>query len=148
VISTRQPAGIRFCTYCAAREGDLDGVEALLRRVCPRCELGVLLTASHELVAAADGALLVVTADLRIGAASAAVEPILGDPEPLVGSSLPALLEGDGLATRVAACALGAAGVSLHRVEAGGRAMTARVGACGTPPAALVVLCADESTGA
>lgn len=131
---------IRFCTHCAARERDADSVEALLRRVCPRCGLGVLLSASPDLVSACGDVLLVVTADLRIAAATTGVEPLLGAAEPLVGRALPELLAPSDLSQRASDCARGAAGVSSHLVEVAGRAMTARVGACGNPPAALVAL--------
>jgi hypothetical protein len=135
-----QMGRLRFCSYCAARERDLDPVEALLRRVCPRCELGFLLAGSRELVASCGDALLVVTADLRIGAASAGVEPLLGDPEPLLGRELAAVLDAGDLAHSARACAHGATDVSSHRVNVEGRALTARVGACDAPPAALVAL--------
>src|SRR5947209_9844958 len=131
--------GVRFCSYCAAR--DLDPLEALARRVCPRCEHGFLLNGDRELVVSSGDALLVVTADLRIGAATAAVEPILGDPEPLVGRELGAVLDDGELASRARECARGASEVSSHRVRVGSRTLTARVGACDPPRAALVALC-------
>jgi len=130
--------GVRFCTYCAAR--DLDPLETLARRVCPRCEHGFLLNGARELVASCGDALLVITSDLRIGAASAAVEPILGDPEPLVGRELGSVLDAGELATRARECARGATEVSSHRVRVGTRTLSARVGACDPPRAALVAL--------
>src|SRR5207253_2533175 len=69
----------RFCTHCA------DLFDAPIAppatpnrgRVCERCGLGVVLTCSSATLAAPEAAFLVVTADLRVSAASQAAEDLL-----------------------------------------------------------------------
>ena len=66
----------RFCTHCAelfgARSAPADRPSR--GRVCGNCGLGVLLTCSSATLTAPRAAFLVVTADLRVSAASRPAE--------------------------------------------------------------------------
>jgi hypothetical protein len=102
--------------------------------------MGVVLTCAREAVG---DAFLVVTLDLRVSAASAAVGKLLGDPDALVGQPLLAVLAGgDELAREVGRAALGSRRIVTSTVAAKptGRRLSARIAACGNPPAALIVL--------
>jgi hypothetical protein len=84
-------------------------------------------------------AFLVVTADLRISAASEAAESLLG--EDLVGRPLLDVLSGDpGLARWIVRASMGSGRVVSVALRRGTRRLNGRVAACGQPPAALVVL--------
>lgn len=148
--SPHGPAGngdeiARFCTHCAALldEGDR-------RRVCPECGLGMVLSCAAELLPASGAAFLVVTANLRVSAASENAERLLAIPDGTYGRPLLSLLtspEGAGELSRrvVRAAATGAYAVSTIPVQAAsgvlaGREVDARIGGCGSPPAALVVV--------
>jgi hypothetical protein len=89
----------------------------------------------------AGAAFLVVTSDLRISAASAAVEPLLGDPDALVGESVLDVLSADPALPRwIARAAMGSQRVTSVALRRGTRRINGRVAACGDPPAALLVL--------
>lgn len=126
---------VHFCTHC----GTLSNETAA--RVCAVCGLGVVLSCGPGVLPRAGAAFLVVKLDLRISAASEAVEPLLGDPDALIGEALLDVLSGDPSLTRsIARAALGyrrVTGVSLRR---GTRRVNGRVASCGPPPAALLVL--------
>lgn len=137
--ATAARSAVRFCSHCAAHQDDLDPLEALLLRVCPLCGLGILLRSDRTLVTRSGEALLVVTADLRIAAATLPVAALLGDPELVTGLSL--LDVGAGaLAGPVTALLGGDGSVSEDRVPLAGTLVSVRVGRCGDPPAALVSL--------
>lgn len=141
-LGERRPpanAAARFCSHCAAREHDFESVESLIRRVCPECGLGILLRASPELLGDST-MLVVVTADLRLAAATRDTEELLGYPELLFGRPLLEIPVVEQLARPIAIAALGADGVSEHSVQIGPRSLTARVGRCGDPVAALAAL--------
>src|SRR4051794_18139158 len=80
---------VHFCSHCGALS-DEGG-----RRVCASCGLGVMLACAPGLLPKPGAAFLVVKADLRISAASVAVEEILGDAEQLAGQPLLDVLSGD-----------------------------------------------------
>jgi len=139
----------RFCTHCGAlSEAPVSTPERPLRgRVCASCALGVVLTCTPDLLDRGGAALLVVTADLRVSAASQAAEDLLGDE--LYGRPLLSVVTSpDGvaeLARRVVRAATGDRAVTTLRVEPSaislpGVSLEARIGACGNPPAALVVI--------
>jgi hypothetical protein len=125
---------IHFCTHCGA----LAHEPAV--RVCAHCGLGVVLSCAPGLLPRADAAFLVVKSDLRISAASQAVEPLLGDPEALVGEPLLDVLSGDPSLPRwIGRAALGSRRVSSVALRLGPRRINAKVATCGTPTAALLV---------
>jgi hypothetical protein len=126
---------VHFCSHC----GSLSHAPAV--RVCAHCGLGVVLSCAPGVLPRAGAAFLVVKSDLRISAASVAVEPLLGDPEALVGEPLLEVFSGDpGLARWIGRAALGSQRVTSVALRLGPRRVNARVATCGLPPAALLVL--------
>ena len=131
------PDAIRFCTHCGAVTDDAS------RRVCPACEWGVVLTCPRDAAPRPGAPFLIVTSDLRVSAASATTEPLFGDPDEVVGTSLLDLVRGDVALTRqVARAAMGSRQqvTTWVQVEEHGRPHKARIAACTSPPAALIVL--------
>jgi hypothetical protein len=125
---------VLFCTHCGALPQEA-------QRVCAVCGMGVVLSCAPGLLTRPGAAFLVVKSDLRISAASVAVEPLLGDPEALVGTPLLEVLSGDpGLPRRIGRAAMGSRRVESVALRLGPRRVNGRVGACGDPPAALLVL--------
>jgi hypothetical protein len=124
---------VHFCTHCGTLSHESE------RRVCGRCGLGVVLACAPGLLPKPGAAFLVVRADLRISAASEAVEPILG--ADLVGQPLLDVLSGDpGLARWIVRASMGSSRVVSVALRRGTRRLNGRVAACGSPPAALLVL--------
>src|SRR5438270_923039 len=124
---------VHFCTHCGALSDESE------RRVCGRCGLGVVLSCAPGLLPKPGAAFLVVRADLRISAASEAVEPLLG--ADLVGLPLLDVLSGDpGLARWIVRASMGSNRVVSVALRRGTRRINGRVAACGQPPAALLVL--------
>ena len=145
----------RFCTHCAQL---FDGPTAQAGtpnrgRVCARCGLGVVLTCSNATLTAPGAAFFVVTADLRVSAASRPAENLFAVPDGTHGRPLLSLLtspDGVGeLARVVVRAANGTLAPTTLPVQAASSRidtrMEARVGGCGNPPAALVVV---DTTGA
>lgn len=133
---TRHDA-IRFCTHCGVVTDDAS------QRVCSHCGLGVVLSCDRSAAPRPHAPFLVVTTDLRVSAASAAVESLFGDPDALVGRPLLDLLRGDGaLPRQVARAAMGSSRTATAWVRTAehGRPHRARIAACSHPPAAIVVL--------
>jgi PAS domain-containing protein len=132
-----------FCSYCGRIGGDDS------RRVCPSCGLGITLRTDSRALHSAGAPFLVVLADGRISAVSAAAERELGVGAEIVGGPLLALLAspaGEGhLSRAVAQAATGGAGiVRLPVARAHGRRfrgdLEATIARCGDPAAALLVL--------
>jgi hypothetical protein len=141
----------RFCTHCGSLfEANGATAERPLRgRVCSQCGLGMVLTCARELLDQPGGAFLVVTSDLRVSAASEGAEKLLDSGEGLYGRPLLSILTSpDGvaeLARRVVRAAMGVRVVEQIAVEpaakrTAGVRLSARIGSCSTPPAALVVV--------
>ena len=129
-----RPDAARFCTHCGVVSDDAP------QRVCHRCGLGVVLSCARE---ALGEAFLVVTHDLRVSAASASAEELLGEPaEALVGERLLSIVSGgDELPRHVTRAAMGSRRIArLSVASADGRRLEVRIAACGDPAAALVVL--------
>lgn len=125
----------RFCTHCGTLAHDSS------ERVCARCGLGVVLACAPGLLPRTGAAFLVVKSDLRVSAASAGVERLLGDPEALVGESVLDLVSGDpGLPRWIARAAMGSQRVTSVALRRGTRRINGRIAACGDPPAALLIL--------
>jgi hypothetical protein len=109
--------------------------------VCAACGLGVILGCEPGILPRAGAAFLVVKSDLRISAASAAVEPLLGDPDALVGELVLDVVSADpALARWIARAAMGSRRVTSVALRRGEHRLNGRVATCGNPPAALVVL--------
>lgn len=126
---------VHFCTHCGALSDETSA------RVCAACGLGVVLSCPPGALPRPGAAFLVVKSDLRISAASAAVEPLLGDPDELVGEPVLDVLSGDpSLARWIARAAMGSRRVTRVALRRGTRRLNGRVASCGEPAAALVVL--------
>jgi len=126
---------VHFCTHCGALSA------ASSRRVCSACGLGVVLTCAPGVLPRAGAAFLVVKSDLRISAASAAVESLLGDPDELVGKPLLDVLAGDpGLPRWIVRATMGSNRIVSVALRKGPRRLRGRVAGCGSPAAALLVL--------
>ena len=124
---------VHFCTHCGALSSEGE------RRVCERCGMGVVLSCAPGVLPREGTAFLVVTADLRISAASAAVEQYLGDA--VEGEPLLEVLSGDPALPRwIVRAAMGSSRVVSVALRVGPRRVNGRVAACGDPPAALLVL--------
>jgi len=126
---------VHFCTHCGTLSNEASA------RVCAVCGLGVVLSCAQGVLPRAGAAFLVVKSDLRISAASEAVEPLLGDPDALVGEPLLELISGDPSLPRwIARAAMGSRRVTTVALRLGTRRVNGRVASCGDPAAALLVL--------
>ena len=126
---------VHFCTHCGTLAAETSS------RVCAACGLGVVLSCEPGVLPRAGAAFLLVKSDLRISAASVAVEPLLGDPEALVGEPVLDVLSGDpSLARWIARAAMGSRRVTSVALRRGTRRINGRVATCGDPAAALLVL--------
>jgi hypothetical protein len=146
----------RFCTHCGTLHDASEATpERPLRgRVCSDCSLGVVLTCAAELLDRGGAAFLVVTSELRISAASEAAEGLLGAGDSLYARPLLSVITSPvgvpELARRVVRAAAGDRGVATLPVEPAaarlpdGVSLEAKIGWCGDPAAALVVV---ESAG-
>jgi len=142
--------GVWFCGHCGATpEG---GTPAPVSRVCQGCGLGVLLEARDDVAPASGDAFMVVDASLCVCALSRAAEKLIGATEqeavgrPLTELLAPADAEPEAqrnLAMLVAWSARGEDEPSRTVVRPAnvfGVRFNARIGACGPPRAALVVV--------
>jgi PAS domain-containing protein len=142
-----------FCAYCG--RGGLAGEEPEeLERACALCGFGLLLETVAEIAPAPTDAFLVVDNDFGVVAISHRAEELLGIQErSVVGRPLTDLLlaadpEPHGAAELMAAVAQatsGAAGarpshVRLRAIRDRGLRLRARLGRCGPPLGALIVL--------
>jgi hypothetical protein len=81
-----RPESIRFCSRCAHATEQPRGHLHVPRRVCDRCEGGVLLICRRE--ALASESFLIFSYELEVHAVSKAAESIFGPEERVVGSPL------------------------------------------------------------
>jgi PAS domain-containing protein len=126
-----------FCTHCGVVTDDAP------QRVCAACGRGVVLSCPREAAPRPDAPFLVVTTDLRVSAASAAVARLLGRPDELIGRSVLDLVRADDAFRRqVARAAMGSrkSATAWVRTNEHSRPYKTRIVTCGDPPAALVVL--------
>ena len=104
----------------------------------------MILTCASATLDAPRAAFVVVTADLRVSAASRAAEDLLAIPDGSYGRPLLSLLTsptGIGeLARAVIRAANGTLAPSTVPVRVASTDLDARIGGCGNPPAALLVL--------
>jgi len=139
---------VRFCGHCGHPPRDPDSQV----RVCDLCHLGIVLATNPELVPKASEPFLIVDRTLSVCAVSRRAERLLGVEEPdavnriLTEFIVPADAERaapDNLMSLVVTAASGAVPLARAVVRptgAFGVFLEARIGACGPPPAALVVL--------
>jgi hypothetical protein len=126
---------VRFCTHC----GTLSHETA--RRVCGVCGLGIVLSCAPGVLPRSGAAFLVVKSNLRISAASEAVESLLGDPDALIGEPVLEVISGDPSLPRwIARAAMGSQRVTSVALRLGTRRINGRIATCGDPRAALLVL--------
>jgi PAS domain-containing protein len=141
-----------FCTCCGcnAAEEEPDPFE----RVCPKCGVGLLLETVSAMAPASTDAFLVVDNGFEVAAISQRAEELLGVHErsvvrrPVAALLVPAEQEPRGACALLAAVAdttSGTAGVrpshlQLRTIQHGGVQLHARIGRCGPPIGALIVL--------
>jgi hypothetical protein len=140
-----------FCGHCAA-PAPKDGPPAPVARVCASCGLGLMLEARAEIVPGDQDAFLMVDASLLIQGVSRHAEELLAvDEEFAINRPVGELL----VAADAEAGGPGSFSGAIAEAVAGGEAfvnkfvrpwntfgvrMRARIGACGPPRAALIVL--------
>jgi PAS domain-containing protein len=141
---------VAFCGHCAARPEPGAGT-----RVCETCHLGLIISAPESLAPAANEAFLVVDGKLGICAVSRRAEKLLGAAETDVVNRqitevlVPADAEAAGVESLVSLIVHAARGDGAVRdlvVRPGGEwgiRWFTRVGPCGAPSAALIVLAPD-----
>jgi PAS domain-containing protein len=151
VVGPGETRGERlFCGRCG--RSPETGEPARPTRVCPRCGMGLMLSAAADVAPTREDPFLVIDGALTIRAVSERAEELLGLTETeavnehVLNYLTPAEAEGAGPANLVALLARAATGettshdvVVRPRDEFGVR-LWARVGACGPPTAALLVL--------
>ncbi len=139
---------VSFCGHCAKRPN----AEEAAARVCTSCHLGLIVAAPESLAPSAEEPFLIVDGKLQICAVSRRAEKILGSVETdvvnrqLTDVLLPADAEAAGIESLVSMVVHAARGDgAVHDLvvrpagEWGIRWFT-RVGPCGAPSAALIVL--------
>jgi hypothetical protein len=100
--------------------------------------MGVVLSCAPGLLPRTGAAFLIVKSDLRVSATSEAAQELLGD---VTGEPLLDILSGDPALPRwVGRAAMGSQRVVSVALRVGPRRINGRIAACGTPPAALLIL--------
>jgi PAS domain-containing protein len=139
-----------FCGHCAAPSPHAEP-PAPNQRVCTSCGLGLLLESRQDLMPSARDAFLVVDSQLLVQALSRRAETLLGVTEelavnrPIAELLVPADAEAQG-STRLAAAVSEAliddepVNVFVRPWNTFGVRMRVRIGPCGPPRAALLVL--------
>lgn len=140
-----------FCGHCGAPPPNNE-TPAPPARVCGECNLGLLLEARADVVPKGDEPFVIVDKSLAICAMSASSESLLAVAEtdvinrPITELLTPADAESNGPAS-LAGAIMGAAGgedeirrLMVRPANVFGVRMPLRVGACGPPRAALIVL--------
>ena len=145
----REPE-VHFCGHCG-RAAVID-IAAPATRVCGRCELGLLIGAPPELAPAPDDPFLLVDSTLSVCGMSALAEDLLGVSETAAVNRhvnellVPADAEASGPGDLVNLLIHAARGdgevheVVLRPTDEYGIRFWARIGPCGPPRAALLVL--------
>ena len=138
-----------FCSYCGGRPGSAWLQQP--RRVCDVCELGIMLKAPLDGAPHADDPFLIVDDRLTVQAISRRAERELQVREPdcvyapLEEFLRPPVETGEGsrfalLVTLAAAGSPRGATLDLRRVGSPGVGFTVRIGNCGPPSSALLIL--------
>jgi hypothetical protein len=141
---------VSFCSHCGAPPGP--AAEGSSSRVCGACGLGLILESHADVAPGAGDAFLVLDGSLAVCAMSRAAELLLAAREPdavnrhVTDLLMPAGAEekdGSSLSAAVAWAARGEGGTRTAVVRPAntfGIRLTARIGCCGPPRAALLVL--------
>jgi hypothetical protein len=139
---------VSFCGHCGETPGQDVSPES---RVCPRCQLGLLLLAAADVAPRKGDAFLVLDSSLAICAVSASAERLLVTCETDVVNRhvteliAPADAEANGLVGLAVAITWAARGdgatrrVTVRPTNTFGVRLTARIASCGPPQAALLV---------
>lgn len=150
--STREDVGARFCSRCGTSPAWSDAVNELHlgQRVCPACEMGVLLGCARLALPGAGRVFLVVSAGLAVSAVSEAAEPLFGPQDEILGRDVRDLLSsplGEERLTGAVVQALAGKRSPIDlpaRGRSGSAALLgmlgARISSCGPPRAALVAM--------
>jgi PAS domain-containing protein len=140
-----------FCGHCG-REPEEDRELESRSRVCERCGMGLLLRASADAAPAPADPFLVIDGSLTVCAMSRQAEKLLGVTETeavnrhITDFLVPAEVEGDAAESFAACIAWSARGEAtttsfvVRPTNTFGLRYWARIGRCGPPSAALVVL--------
>jgi hypothetical protein len=149
-VDPEEPAPMAlFCGHCG--EHPVDEIAAR-SRVCLHCGLGLVLSARHDLAPGPADAFVVVDQTLAIAGVSRVAEELLNVTEPqalhrhvmdfLVPAGDTANPADDLLALLTAAASghVDLRSVTVELAAGEGERFRARVGSCGPPPAAVVVL--------
>jgi hypothetical protein len=145
-----RPKPIRFCSRCGHPADEPAGRPELRRRICERCEEGMLLSCSRDALPGDAAAFVICTYDLSVTAVSQAGERIFGKEQDVVGGSLLSLVTsplGDDQLARHAGLAaqracdpvvmpLRLASADAEKVGT----LAARIATCGPPRAALLTV--------
>jgi hypothetical protein len=151
LVETDAHGSIWFCGRCGERHAE--PMSAPVARVCPACELGLLLQTSSATAPGPEDAFLIVDSSLTVQAVSARAEASLGvlEGQAINRHVTELLITGDTEPTAtggLAAAITRAAGgdheakdrFAVRPSHTFGVRMLARIAACGPPPAALLVL--------
>jgi hypothetical protein len=144
-----EPSGpdVAFCSSC----GEQPATPQPDSRICPNCELGLLLHASSDVAPTPGDAFLVLDASLSICAVSAAAEDLLATRETeavnrhITELLVPADAEAQSSSNLAVAVTWAARGdgqtrrVMVRPANTFGVRLGARIASCGPPTAALVV---------
>jgi hypothetical protein len=155
LVEPNAHGSIWFCSHCGERF-DASSPNHI-PRVCPTCELGLLLQTDTGSAPEPDDAFMIVDSSLSVQAVSARAESQLGicELQAVNRHVMELLIPGDteasasSLAVAITRAAGGDAAegrVGVRPSHTFGVRMLARISACGPPRAALVVL--DQPTGA
>jgi len=146
-VADEEPSAL-FCGHCGHAPDEPDAVES---RVCTRCGMGLVLRASYDLAPGPDDPFLIVDGTLSVCAVSKKAEQLLEVSETqaihrhVMDFLVPAAETeaSDDLLALLADAARGSADSRETVVRPATHqdvSYDARVGTCGPPPAALIVL--------
>ena len=142
---------VSFCSHCGTRPASPLAAGSR-SRVCATCGLGLILESRADVAPSSGDAFLVLDRTLAVCAVSEAAERLLAASEPdvvnrhvsdLLMSADAAELDAGGLSAAVTWAARtdgGTRAVTVRPANTFGIRLTARIGSCGPPRAALVVL--------
>jgi PAS domain-containing protein len=148
VLRVTRAEPVSFCSHCGRPAASID----VRARICARCELGLILQTERGMAPSPGDAFLVTDDDLLICAVSDGAERLLGTDEPtIIHRPVGELLVGrdrdpggrQRLPELLRAAARGSAGIVetfVGLLAGSGEQYTARLGACGPPAAALLVI--------
>jgi hypothetical protein len=143
---------IRFCSRCGQPAEEPPGHPELRKRVCARCESGLILSCPRDALPGEAAAFLILDYELHVSAVSEAAERYFGREKALIGSGLLDLLTSplgdDQLARKATVAAQRPSDATVMPVrllrpanDAGAvGTMAARIATCGPPRAALLTV--------